>query len=160
MRSLLGTDLPFRPLSPPSHFYILPISAWLLTQYPCCKIHSQLSCLGSFDPSDLRLRQIVSLFVLPTACLSPLCFIIRSTEAAPTRLSLPLPRFPFIASRFCAHALGDGMERLEQSFVDGPKPRGAPALLSSPPLSLRWHRDAPWTLGTGSKKESTVYSLY
>lgn len=51
------------------------------------------------------------------------------------------------------------MWRLEHSFVDGPKPRGAPALLSSPPLSLRWPSDAPWTLGTGSKKGSTVYSL-
>lgn len=51
------------------------------------------------------------------------------------------------------------MWRLEHSFVDGPKPRGAPALLPSPPLSLRWPSDAPWTLGTGSKKGSTVYSL-
>lgn len=125
MRSLLGTDLPFRPLSPPSHFYILPISAWLLTQYPRCKIHSQLSCLGSFDPSDLRLRQIVSPFVLPTVWLPPLCFIISSTAAAPTRHSLLLPWFPLIESRFCAHALGDGLSRLEHSFVDGPKPCGA-----------------------------------
>lgn len=78
LRRLLGTDLPFRPLSTPSHFYILPISAWLLTQYPRPQ-HPQ----PAFLPPEFRSQQRVLPFVLPRVCFSPLCFIISATAAAP-----------------------------------------------------------------------------